>query len=458
MLNGARKSWFLQRWYHTLKQQYPAAYIDAWKNDFSDDPLLTVISGISEALKAYPNVSAFQYRKKLAKTGGRFLKQAGPALFSALIKQYSGVDTKNFKLDDFAEFAEKALETSLEDHNAKTRDIEAFKETIGKWVGEAVGSNAGGSPNKPMFVFIDELDRCRPTYAIELLETVKHLFDVKGLVFVIATNTGQLQHSIKAVYGSEFDAQRYLYRFFNRSFTLKKPDLLSFIKTQPVFKHHLAETLLSTCDGNVIVESDEVLANNLAAIAESFGFDLRTTLQWMDQLYLCFESSDQRRCFLWPVIAMMIATKTISQKAYESIFVENKSWEEAIKQVHRLHERGSSLIPDYRLKRSFLLQLKGESLLYAVKDNSLFEYEKSSYISTEIPIEFTLLARIAGMLMEFKADSSGRNYFIDKDSRRTIEEISATSAFFSTLKNLLIGHKKNRDSYLYLVDLASDLE
>ena len=109
---------------------------------------------------------------------------------------------------DFDDFAEKAMEASLSDHNKKSEDLDEFKKTIGKWLETSINSNGADKPKKPMFVFIDELDRCRPTYAIELLETVKHLFDIPGLVFVIATNTDQLQHSIKAVYGAEFDAQR----------------------------------------------------------------------------------------------------------------------------------------------------------------------------------------------------------------------------------------------------------
>ena len=62
----------------------------------------------------------------------------------------------------------------------------------------------------PLFVFVDELDRCRPDYAIELLEGIKHLFGVPGVYFVVATNTVQLGESVKAVYGSGFDGVRYL--------------------------------------------------------------------------------------------------------------------------------------------------------------------------------------------------------------------------------------------------------
>ena len=58
--------------------------------------------------------------------------------------------------------------------------------------------------NCPVVVVIDELDRCRPLYAIELLEVAKHLFSVENIVFVLAINLRELGHSIKAVYGSDF--------------------------------------------------------------------------------------------------------------------------------------------------------------------------------------------------------------------------------------------------------------
>ncbi|MEL0615029.1 P-loop NTPase fold protein, partial [Marinomonas arenicola] len=49
-------------------------------------------------------------------------------------------------------------------------------------------------------MFVDELDRCRPSYAVEMLESIKHIFDIKGIVFVVATDSEQLQHGVKAIY------------------------------------------------------------------------------------------------------------------------------------------------------------------------------------------------------------------------------------------------------------------
>lgn len=131
---GAGKTYFLQRWYQTIKEHHPAAYVDAWKNDFSDDPLLTVIAGISASLKSYPNTAAYKNRKAVLKTGGRFLKKAGPAFLNALMKHYTGSDSESFKLENFGDFAEKALDASLDDHNEKAKDMAGFKTAISNWV------------------------------------------------------------------------------------------------------------------------------------------------------------------------------------------------------------------------------------------------------------------------------------------------------------------------------------
>ena len=86
--------------------------------------------------------------------------------------------------------------------------------------------------NLPLIVAIDELDRCRPSYAIELLEVAKHLFAVDHVVFVLAVNCEQLAHSVKALYGNDFDAEGYLRRFFDVDCQLPEPGRDAFIRAQ----------------------------------------------------------------------------------------------------------------------------------------------------------------------------------------------------------------------------------
>lgn len=430
------------------------------KNDFSDDPLLTVISCILETLKRYPNVEAEDYSKQAIKTSGRFLKQVAPALIKGLFKTYTGVNSDSFDLDDFDDFAEKAMEASLSDHDKKSADLDEFKKIIGGWLETSINSNGA---DKPMFVFIDELDRCRPTYAIELLETVKHLFDIPGLVFVIATNTDQLQHSIKAVYGSEFDAQRYLYRFFNRSFTLKKPDLEKFILVQDVFKgaNGLGQTLLSTCEGRITVKDSLTVANNLAAMAEFFEFDLRTISQWLDQIKTNFLNQDSPNLdkYFWVVSAMISGIYLYRKEYYESIF--NRQFSNSREKIDEIKLKFQQRSADHK-----------ERIFFKVKPDHLEAVLIPHHIYPESSLYFDGEDIKCAELSLDQIFSSVRDIFNQKpvDSREISEE--AASIFIRNEKdrwrrnpfsvNLAMHYCSSqkgatKEGYLDLTELASDL-
>jgi hypothetical protein len=82
----------------------------------------------------------------------------------------------------------------------------------------------------PITIVIDELDRCRPTYAIKVLEELKHLFDVPGVAFVLGMHGQQLAHSVTAAYGAGFDSQAYLRRFFSRRYALREVALTPLVE------------------------------------------------------------------------------------------------------------------------------------------------------------------------------------------------------------------------------------
>jgi len=84
---------------------------------------------------------------------------------------------------------------------------------------------ATSASRPPLVFFVDELDRCRPSYAIEFLEMAKHLFSVQGTVFVLAINAAQLANAIRALYGEKFDAERYLRRFVDVQLDLPVPEI-----------------------------------------------------------------------------------------------------------------------------------------------------------------------------------------------------------------------------------------
>ncbi|WP_421319492.1 KAP family P-loop NTPase fold protein [Aeromonas veronii] len=273
---GAGKTWFIKRWYMELKAHYPTVYIDAWQQDFSDDPLLTVISSIIDQLRdATGNKVAIPDGIKSKLLG--LLKVGGKLVLKSAIKK-AGLEDGDFSME--GEDADKLVDTLCSNHKERYESIQYLKNEIRQWVEGAVGLSEG-ELDYPAFILIDELDRCRPSYAVEMLETIKHIFDIPGVVFVLATDTEQLQHAIKVIYGDGFDAESYLGRFFHRRFTLGSISRREFIQQAIVDKKLHFEHI------NVWPEitNSQVLVNVLTAVCDHFSLSLRKTEQVLDRTF-----------------------------------------------------------------------------------------------------------------------------------------------------------------------------
>lgn len=231
---GAGKTYFLKRWSEDLRGNHPVVYIDAWSIDYLESPLMTVLSEIIEQLKTQTDRADSPIAKAKFK---EIIKAAAPRVGSALIKRYLGFDfdvlnsseaeseNSSNKEIDFSKAGEKVLEVFCKEVKDSKESVKTLKLAIQAWVEYVVYNPVKGmgtvKNSYPAFIFIDELDRCKPTYAVEMLEAIKHVFDISGLVFIVATNSSQLAHTVRAVYGPEFNAEGYLSRFFNNRYYLK---------------------------------------------------------------------------------------------------------------------------------------------------------------------------------------------------------------------------------------------
>lgn len=272
---GAGKTWFIKRWYMELKQHYPTVYIDAWQQDFSDDPLLTVISSIIEQLRdAAGNKLAVPDGIKSKLLG--LLKIGGKLVLKSAIKK-AGLEDGDFSME--GEDADKLVDTLCSNHKERYESIQYLKTEIRQWVEGAVGLSYE-KLDYPAFILIDELDRCRPSYAVEMLETIKHIFDIPGVVFVLATDTEQLQHAVKVIYGDGFDAPNYLGRFFNRRFTMPIVSKENFIDDSlKAKKYGLDKSYFWPED-----KAGDFLVRVITLLSEVHGISLRRIEQLVDRV------------------------------------------------------------------------------------------------------------------------------------------------------------------------------
>ncbi|UYV14451.1 KAP family NTPase [Porphyrobacter sp. ULC335] len=253
---GQGKTYFLSNIRKDLVGRGAAVtLIDAWATDFSDDPLTAIMSAVDAALK--PHLKSKKLKeawRDVLKSGGslaisltkhvssklasRYVGEFGDELFDATFGEDSDKSSDDKKSDEdklglggaseevIDKLADSALSRLIETFRKQERSIVTFKSQLSK-VAEAI--NKGTDDFTPIYILVDELDRCRPTYAIRLLESVKHLFNTDGVVFIIATDTEQLSESIKAVYGANFESDRYLRRFFDRTYRFREPSLEEFV-------------------------------------------------------------------------------------------------------------------------------------------------------------------------------------------------------------------------------------
>ena len=180
-----------------LKNTYLPIYFDAWLYDNQESALLALL------LVIVKNASV-DINTKLDKD----LKKSIAQLFSSITfwKRFS---YKKFTAEDFdLEKIEQALEG--QDILASAYTLEQIRNTIKAALIDTVVENA-----QKLVIFIDEMDRCRPTFAVELLESIKHYFEDERIIFFVSTNKAQLVHTISRYYGNDFDSSRYLNKFFD---------------------------------------------------------------------------------------------------------------------------------------------------------------------------------------------------------------------------------------------------
>lgn len=224
---GTGKSFFLERWAKMLSDDHVCVRFNAWETDYSAEPLVALIACIEEQLTDPSELSSTKVGAAVINTGSTLIKKAGPLILKGLVRKFSGVELDDLLAKGAEDAVDSVVEGLIRDQVETRNSVKEFKTEVTARLSQAANDRALKSP---AFIFIDELDRCRPTYAIELLERIKHFFELEDCRFVIASDSTQLAHSIRAVYGQGFASERYLNRFFDAEFRLDNDDIFTLVK------------------------------------------------------------------------------------------------------------------------------------------------------------------------------------------------------------------------------------
>lgn len=220
---GGGKTTFIKLWAaHLRNEGFAVAEFNAWETDFSGDPFVALSSKLQLQFEAAPSDKFAGTTEHFAKAVKRVALRTAPVAIRILSQ---GLLESGSLEQLFTEQVVSYAENRLEEFDEVQKSVIDFKEVLQ----EGALRLSEQHDNRALFIMIDELDRCRPSYAVELLEVAKHLFSVDRIVFVLALNRSELAHSVQALYGRKFDAKGYLHRFFDLDYSLPWPDREKFV-------------------------------------------------------------------------------------------------------------------------------------------------------------------------------------------------------------------------------------
>lgn len=279
-------------------------YYNAWENDNTEDPILSLIYSISQNISTDIQIT----------DGKRDIGEIVKSIIKLLDFQVTvPIDSSNQTTASFGIDGQKI--TDVIDAFKKKKEFGHIEHelTLKNEMNEFLNSLLPEKANR-LVIFIDELDRCKPLYAVTLLERIKHYFDNPNITFVFSTNLNELQNTIKNLYGEQFSASRYLDKFFD--ITIQLPpitveqyfDYLGIYSNSNLIKMAIAKVCnLGLREINHFITLSNI-ANNM----------LRKTNRYF------FENDNYYNLIIDCITPLLIALKMTNQKDYDDFISGEK--------------------------------------------------------------------------------------------------------------------------------------
>lgn len=217
---GTGKSWFLKRWVGQHRIDHPGmartVYFDAFAHDYLDSPLVALTAVLTKELA-----------KEKTPTSGKIerLKKTAFKALPGLTKLGANIATSFAvkALDDTGDILAEAIGGTVEGPSETFWQSLANQQTAMEEFTAALGAltlTEGEDTPRKLVIVVDELDRCRPDYALSLLEVIKHFFAVDHVHFVLGVNLRELENMVRVRYGTQEGAELYLQKFMTLTMEL----------------------------------------------------------------------------------------------------------------------------------------------------------------------------------------------------------------------------------------------
>lgn len=330
---GEGKTTFVKMWQGLLKEKgVPSIYIDAFQNDYTEDAFISIASAITSYVEhhAAETGKGADFKDKAKKVGIRLLSWTAKIGIKAatlgVIKE-SDIDTLSELGEEVAtdtsETIAELVKERLSAHSKGNALIQSFRQSLSEIPAALEGNDSGR-----LVVIIDELDRCKPSFAIEVLEKIKHLFSVKNVVFLLVMHKEQLEEAIRCVYGNNIDAHTYLQKFINIETAVPKRvadrysnDLDAY--TKRLFQLHELETW----------GDDRNILDCLPPLARHFNLSLRQLEKVFTNLAIIYGTSAKNHLRLVPIIAFISVVKVVKPGTFRKMLLGQISYSELCNEI-----------------------------------------------------------------------------------------------------------------------------
>jgi hypothetical protein len=339
---GMGKTTFIKMWRGELsKQQVPSIYFDAFANDYHEDAFLALAGEIvdyANGAKGSAKRTATAFRIKAINVGkvlGRAALGTAVQIATAGIVGSAAVEagldaaTEVGKKmgESTAEKIDKLIEQRIDNHRKDREAFEGFKTALEEVaVALSARDETQNTVKVPLIFIIDELDRCRPTFSLELLEKIKHFFSVERVVFVLVASLDQLEKSVRYAYGSDIDAKTYLEKFYH--LRLLFPVARALEGRQPSAKtylQYLSGRILSKGTAGVL---DQQLVETIAAFDRFRPLSFRTLERILTYAALLNVSLGENRFAPRYLVASLSMLRVLAPSLYDKARVGTLSFPE----------------------------------------------------------------------------------------------------------------------------------
>jgi hypothetical protein len=421
---GSGKTTFLEMWQVNLKKEgHICMYLNAWQNDFVPDPLIAIVGELKKAIEDYASQSGeasiiiSEQRKKNKKIFNLLLKHIVPLSVKIATHGLINIEPAIEKL--IADSASSGAESLIKNYEKGKSEIKEFRKALGNLASQVASLN----PSAKVVIIIDELDRCRPTYAIELLERVKHLFDASGVVFILGIDRSQLNHSIRSLYGSEFDATGYLRRFIDLDYRLPEPQVGDYCEY--LFENFGINELMSKRNRNET--NDYQLKSHLQGLMSAAKMSLREQEQTISRLRIVLQTIPQYSLIYGNILSLLLFLREWNTDIYADTIEGKIDIDKIIPQIEalpRIKEVSRNYFINIGMIEAYFLLILGELDMPHLVQPHIEAYRRLDKSVTTTEVE-----KAKQVLNIY--DSCSNDNFVHIGFRETVKRIAITNNFVS---------------------------